>query len=43
MTIKLEYHLNWNVTQIECALNLNVTQIEMSLKLEYYSIWNIYA
>ena len=43
MSLNLDCHLNWNVTQIgmslklECHLIWNVTQILMSLKLEFHS------
>ena len=42
MSLKLEYHLNWNVTEIkmslklECHSNFKVTQFLMSLKSVYH-------
>ena len=42
MSLKLECHSKWNVTQhgmslkIECHLKLNVTQNRISLKMESY-------
>ena len=47
MSLKLECHLNWNVTQIgmsvtfECHLILNVSQIRISLKLECHTTCNV--
>ena len=47
MSLKLECHSNWNVTQIgisvelECHSNQNVTQTGISLKLESHSNWNV--
>ena len=47
MSLKLECHSNWNVTQIGMTLKLkchsiwNVTQIEVSFKLECHLNLNV--
>ena len=47
MSLKLECHSKWNVTQnfmlpkMECHLKCNFNQNWMSLKIECYSKWNV--
>ena len=47
MSIQIECHSNWNVTQngislkMECHPKLNVNKIGMSVKLECHSNWNV--
>ena len=47
MSLKLEYHSNWNITKfvmtlkMECHSNRNVTQNGVSPKLECHSKWNV--
>ena len=47
MSLKLEYHSKWNVTQngislkMECHSKFNITQNPMSLKFKCHSIWYV--